>query len=104
MYGLKDITIISYILQEDVFYDVSYLDYLQSIFLRILKPTVSPLLSLASSHNLLLLQSPPTNTPYRQGNVRRRKDDTRVGTAARRNVERLSCFPRRLHADGRSSG
>src|SRR6266478_6298793 len=65
------------------------------------RPTVSPLLSPTSSHNLLLLQSIPTNTPYRQGNVRRRKDDTRVGTAARRNVERLSCFPRRLHADGR---
>src|SRR5262249_55072375 len=44
-----------------------------------------------------------TNIPYRQGNVRRRKDDTRVGTAVRRNVERLSCFPRRLHADGGSS-
>jgi hypothetical protein len=36
MYDLKDITIISYILQEDIFYDVSCLDYLQSIFLRIL--------------------------------------------------------------------
>ena len=36
MCDLKDITIISYILQEDIFYDVSCLGYLQSIFLCIL--------------------------------------------------------------------
>ena len=56
------------------------------------QPTVSPLLSPAPSYNLLLLQSLPANTPYRQGNVRRRKDDTRVGTGARGNVERLYRF------------
>jgi hypothetical protein len=46
-------------------------------------PTVSPLLTPVSSRNTLLLQSLPTNTPFWQVNARRRKDDTRVGTAAR---------------------
>src|SRR5437879_3876361 len=68
------------------------------------KPTVSPLLTPTASRNVLFLQSLPTSIPYRQGNVRRRKDDPRVGTAARRNVERLSRFPRRLPSDGGSSG
>src|SRR6266568_2387661 len=67
-------------------------------------PTVSPLLTPAASRNLSLLQSLPTSIPYRQGNVRRRKDDPCVGTAARRNVERLYRFPRRLPSDGGSSG
>src|SRR5262249_25228413 len=44
-------------------------------------PTVSPLLILVTSHNILLLQSLPNCIPYRQDNVRRRKDDTRMGTA-----------------------
>src|SRR5882724_11934323 len=68
------------------------------------RPTVSPLLTPAASRNVSLLQSLPTSIPYRQGNVRRRKDDPCVGTAARRNVERLSRFPRRLQSDGGSSG
>src|SRR5262249_32287722 len=59
-------------------------------------PTVSPLLTPVSSRNTLLLQSLPTNTPFWQVNSRRRKDDTRVGTAARGVVERLSRLPRRL--------
>jgi phosphatidylserine/phosphatidylglycerophosphate/cardiolipin synthase-like enzyme len=61
-----------------------------------IRPTVSPLLTPVSSRNALLLQSLPTNTPFRQVNSRRRKDDTRVGTAARGIVERLSRLPRRL--------
>ena len=40
------------------------------------KPTVSPLLTPFASRNLLLLQSLPNSIPYRQANVRRRKDDT----------------------------
>lgn len=50
-----------------------------------IKLTVSPLLAPIASHNLLFLQSLPASILYRQGNVRRRKDDTCVGTAARRN-------------------
>jgi hypothetical protein len=34
------------------------------------------------SCNLLLYQSLPTHIPYRQAKVRRRKDDTGVGTTA----------------------
>ena len=41
-----------------------------------------------------LVQSP--SIPYRQDNVRRRKDAPRVGTAARGSVERLYRLPRRL--------
>jgi hypothetical protein len=55
--------------------------------------TVSHLLTLVASRNLLLYQSLPTRMPYREAKVRRRKDDTHVGTAARRNVERLYRFP-----------
>jgi hypothetical protein len=40
------------------------------------RPTVSPLLTPIAAHNLLLLPSLPTSVTYRQGNVRRRKDDT----------------------------
>src|SRR5437588_6902790 len=73
-----------------------------SIHLHI--PTVSPLLTPVSSRNALLLQSLPTNTPFWQVNSRRRKDDTRVGTAARGIVARLYRLPRRLPSDGGASG
>src|SRR4029453_17119077 len=63
-------------------------------------PTVSPLLTPVSSRNALLLQSLPTNTPFWQVNSRRRKDDTRVGTAARGIVARLPLFPALLHSIG----
>ena len=43
-------------------------------------PTVCPSVA---SRNLLLYQSLPTSIPYRHAIVRRRKDDTGVGTAAR---------------------
>src|SRR2546428_528574 len=76
---------------HDVCPDVSYT-------YCIYRPTVSPLLTPASSRNALLLQSLPTNTPFWQVNSRRRKDDTRVGTAARGIVERLSRLPRRLQS------
>ena len=46
-----------------------------------------PLLPLFASRNLLLYQSLPTSTPCRHAMARRRKDDTCVGTAARRIVE-----------------
>src|SRR6266849_6032547 len=62
-------------------------------------PTVSSLLTPIESHNILLLQSPPDNPPYPPAKVRRRKDDTRVGTAASGIIERLSCLPRRSHPD-----
>ena len=68
------------------------------------KPTVSPLLTPVTSRNILLLPSLPNSIPYRQDNVRRRKDAHRVGTAARGNIGRLSRLPRRLHSDGGSSG
>src|SRR6058998_3270503 len=67
-------------------------------------PTVSPFLPPVSSRNALLLQSLPTNTPFWQVNSRRRKDDTRVGTAARGIVERLSRLPRHLPSNGGASG
>jgi hypothetical protein len=57
------------------------------------KPTVSPLLFPVTSRNLLSLQSLPHSIPYRQDNVRRRKDAYRVGTAARGSRERLSRLP-----------
>src|SRR5882762_2894147 len=44
------------------------------------RPTVCPSVA---SRNLLLYQSLPISTPYRHALVRRRKDDTGVGTAAR---------------------
>ena len=68
------------------------------------RPTVSPLLTPIAPRNSLLLQSLLARISYRQGNGRRRKDDTRVGTAARGNVERLYRFPRRLQTDDGSSG
>src|SRR6266446_10872566 len=67
-------------------------------------PTVSPLLTLVASRNILLLQSLPNSIPYRQANGRRRKDAHRVGTAARGSIARLSCVPRRVPSDGRPSG
>jgi hypothetical protein len=57
------------------------------------RPTVSPLLTPITSRNVLLLQSLPNSIPYRQDNVRRRKDDTYLGTATRSIVERLSRVP-----------
>src|SRR5262245_32460056 len=74
------------------------------IELDVHKPTVSPLLTPIASHKLLLYQSLPTRITYRQGNVRRRTDDTCVGTEARGSLERLSRVPRRLPSDGGSSG
>src|SRR5919108_6534830 len=68
------------------------------------KPTVSPLLFPVTSRNLLSLQSLPHSIPYRQDNVRRRKDAYRVGTAARGSRERLSRLPRRLPSDGGAFG
>jgi hypothetical protein len=44
------------------------------------KPTVCPSVA---SHNLLLYQSLPLIIPYRYALLRRRKDDTGVGTASR---------------------
>src|SRR4029434_8367571 len=67
-------------------------------------PTVSPLLTPIVSRNLLLLQSLPDDTPYRPTKVRRRQDEHRLGTAARRIIERLSRLPRRLQSDGGASG
>src|SRR5690348_2658294 len=58
-------------------------------------------LILVASRNLLLYQSLPTTIRYRQAKVRRRKDGTGVGAAARGLVERLYRVPRRLHSDGR---
>jgi hypothetical protein len=46
--------------------------------------TVSPLLPPVASRNLLLYQSLPTRMPDREAKVRRRKDDTGVGTATQR--------------------
>src|SRR6266478_9156791 len=66
--------------------------------------SVSPLLTPVASPNLLLLQSLPNSIPYRQAKVRRRKDEHRVGTAARGIIERLSRVPRCFHSDGGSSG
>src|SRR5262245_55895975 len=57
------------------------------------RPTVSPLLTPITFRNILFLQSLPNSIPYRQDNVRRRKDDTCLGTATRRIVERLSRVP-----------
>jgi hypothetical protein len=48
------------------------------------KPTVCPSVA---SRNLLLYQSLPISIPYRYALVRRRKDDTGVGTASRGIVE-----------------
>src|SRR5712692_5688620 len=57
------------------------------------RPTVCPSVA---SRNLLLYQSLPISIPYRQDNVRRRKDAHRVGTAARGIVEGLHRFSRRV--------
>src|SRR6267378_4802538 len=67
-------------------------------------PTVSPLLTPPTSHNILLLQSLLNSIPYRQDNVRRRQDEHRVGTAARGISERLSRVPRCVPSDGRPAG
>src|SRR5690349_18524515 len=67
------------------------------------RPTVSPLLTPITSRNVLFLQSLPHSIPYRQDNVRRRKDDTCVGTATRGIVKRLSRVPCHLPSDARSS-
>src|SRR2546422_6911224 len=57
-----------------------------------------------TSHNILLLQLLPNSIPYRQDNVRRRKDAHRVGTAARGSIARLSRLPRHLQSNGGASG
>src|SRR5215510_3327061 len=62
------------------------------------------ILTPVTSRNILLLPSLPHSIPYRQANVRRRKDEECVGTAARGSLARLSRLPRRLHADGGASG
>src|SRR5215468_1551072 len=62
------------------------------------------ILTPVTSRNILLLPSLPHSIPYRQANVRRRKDAQCVGTATRGSLARLSHLPRRLHADGRASG
>ncbi len=64
----------------------------------------APLLPPIASRNLLLIQSLPTNFPFWQAIPRRRKDDHRVGTAARGIIERLYRFPRRVQSDDGSSG
>ena len=60
----------------------------QALLSRVI-PTVSPLLTPIASRNLVLYQSLPTSARYRHANWWRRKDDTGVGTAARRIIERL---------------
>jgi hypothetical protein len=50
-------------------------------------PTASPLFTPIASRNLLLYQSLPASIPYRHALPRRRKDEQRVGTAARGIVE-----------------
>jgi hypothetical protein len=45
----------------------------------------------------LLLKSLPDSTPYRPANIRRRKDEHCVGTAARGIVEQLYCVSRVFH-------
>src|SRR5215813_12429046 len=62
------------------------------------------ILTPVTSRNILLLPSLPHSIPYRQANVRRRKDAPGVGTATRGSLARLSRLPRRLHADGGASG
>src|SRR5262249_41525278 len=62
------------------------------------------ILTPVTSRNILFLQLLSHSIPYRQYNVRRRKDAHRVGTATRGSLERLSRLPRRLHADGGASG
>jgi len=57
-------------------------------FMRLNIPNVSPLLTPVTFRNILLLPSLPHSIPYRQDNVRRRKDAHRVGTAARGSLER----------------
>ena len=54
------------------------------------RPTVCPSVA---SRNPLLYQSLPISIPFRYALLRRRKDDTGVGTAARGIVERLRRFP-----------
>jgi uncharacterized membrane protein len=63
-------------------------------------PTVSPLLTPVASRNLLLYQSLPIRIPYRQAKLRRRNDDTSVGTATRSITEGLHRFSRRVQPHG----
>ena len=53
----------------------------------------APLLTPIASYNILLLQSLPYQHPPSVCHCKEAKDDTRVGTAARRIVERLYRFP-----------
>src|SRR6266446_6953148 len=73
-------------------------------WLRYINLLSVPLLPPIASRNLLLLPSLPNSIPYRQANVRRRKDEPCVGTAARGSLARLSRLPRRLPSDGGASG
>src|SRR5215468_8592409 len=52
------------------------------------------ILTPVTSRNILLLPSLPHSIPYRQANVRRRKDAPCVGTATRGSLARLSRLPR----------
>src|SRR5713101_2473641 len=52
-------------------------------FSNLLDLLYAPLLTPVASRNLLLYQSPLTSIPCRHAKVRRRKDDTCVGTTAR---------------------
>src|SRR6266853_7002193 len=61
------------------------------------RPTVCPSVA---SRNPLLYQSLPIIIPFRYALLRRRKDDTGVGTAARGIVERLRRFPRCVRPHG----
>src|SRR5215471_3577 len=62
-----------------------------------LTPTVCPSVA---SRNLLLYQSLPVSIPSGYALLRRRNDDTGVGTAARGIVEGLHRFPRRVQLHG----
>src|SRR6267143_2917061 len=53
----------------------------------VFRPTVSPLFTPIAPRNLLLYQSLPASILYRHAIPRRRKDEQRVGTAARGIVE-----------------
>src|SRR5712691_6654086 len=61
------------------------------------RPTVCPSVA---SRNPLLYQSLPVSIPYRYALLRRRKDDTGVGTAARGIVEGLHRVSRRVPFHG----
>jgi hypothetical protein len=59
----------------------------------LITPTVSAHLTSVVPRNILLLKSPPDDTPHPPVNVRRRKDEHPVGTKTRGISERLSRLP-----------